>query len=622
MKKTKNPPTRVLPDETKFFVDCKNRIKNGNRSRNLLLCIPIWGWTGAGKTCALLTVQHYADPAEHAVGLRILSDRSEMERLEASSDEYRSLQLGALADATRLRIASISEGFIDKGIWPVGTDEPTPYFLGIRTLAENIGYVFFPDLPGGSFQASDDVALEVLKAAHACLALVEADQYLSTTSQGKLYRDEVEGLISRSAETGVPLCVALTKADRYHGTTTADEAQNRLALVVAAHKEARIEILRVSVIGESSESEANELPPNDKRRPEQLLRAFVWTITEALGRPEGEIRGRIPPVTLNAIERKQRGTGATPIPEVRRIGEFSRGFGVAVAAGIDLGDVVFANAAGELALASVNDSTQPNFQPVGLTGEPPEDVTQLTGRVVGGQFILGLRRAANVIWRGALGDTMLRGALPVKMVSWAPLTHDRIIAVDESGRLHSLKWIGLNSRWEQTEFLGDFVAPGTVLTCGVIDSVLAVVATGTSIEAVAVKGDGRFGDRQSIGLELEFDTETAEINNMGVIAAITSAGELVTSSGEKEQLVGSILADAPIKFALAQDAPLIAFVGDDGRFKMAIVERESVRLTDEQHSPVLPSPPESIVWTRNGECVVVTHADGTWASYRPMGLRV
>src|SRR5258706_16085734 len=117
MKKQKGGTEHSKLDATQFFAECRKSIGEKERNRSLLLCIPIWGWTGAGKTCALLTAHHYADPGVHAIGFRVLSDRSEMERFEASSDEYRSLQLGALADTTKVRLAEISEGFIDKNAW-------------------------------------------------------------------------------------------------------------------------------------------------------------------------------------------------------------------------------------------------------------------------------------------------------------------------------------------------------------------------------------------------------------------------------------------------------------------------------------------------------------------------
>src|ERR1700694_6042407 len=133
-------------DAPDFFDQIKEQLRNRpTTDKNVLLNIPIWGWTGDGKTCALLTLIHYCDPAQHPLGFALVTNALELQALENATDEYKGLNLASIASSTIERLRSLSELFIDNDDWPPGTDEPSAYVLAIRNIAATLGYVIFPD---------------------------------------------------------------------------------------------------------------------------------------------------------------------------------------------------------------------------------------------------------------------------------------------------------------------------------------------------------------------------------------------------------------------------------------------------------------------------------------------
>src|SRR4051812_26913667 len=67
------------------------RLSSRTADEKVLLNIPIWGWTGDGKTCALLTAIHYCEPIEHGIGLALVTDTTDLAGMEAETEQYRGL---------------------------------------------------------------------------------------------------------------------------------------------------------------------------------------------------------------------------------------------------------------------------------------------------------------------------------------------------------------------------------------------------------------------------------------------------------------------------------------------------------------------------------------------------
>jgi hypothetical protein len=358
-------------DDKQFFEKLHGQLKSRQADKNVLVSIPIWGWTGDGKTCAMLTAIHYCDPSQHPLGLALVTNTDELVSLENATEEYRGLNLAGIASATTVRLRELSELFIDNNKWPPGTDEPASYVLAMRSIKETLGYVLFPDIKGGSFRELDQTAREVLRRAHAVLLLVNPEMYVKKSTDGKRYRDDILARVQEFASNKIPVCVMITKADRYKATTDiADQASNLLTMMLDQQPKLDQLLCRVSVVGVEHDLDGKDLPPADKRSPEHLLKACTWLLVQALTRSAPQIRKVLPSLNFQAIE----GDGApikhSVVPELRPVGDFSAAPGRMLCATNDDPSsvaVTFVSDTGEL-LETVIDSAvtqKPEFRRVG-----------------------------------------------------------------------------------------------------------------------------------------------------------------------------------------------------------------------------------------------------------------
>jgi hypothetical protein len=106
-----------------LFEEVKARVATRPKSdRAVLLSVPIWGWTGDGKTCALLTALHYADAVEHALSLAYVTDIDELAELEREAEVYKGLNLAAVAAATKVRLTALRVR--ESGSRPISAPSP------------------------------------------------------------------------------------------------------------------------------------------------------------------------------------------------------------------------------------------------------------------------------------------------------------------------------------------------------------------------------------------------------------------------------------------------------------------------------------------------------------------
>jgi hypothetical protein len=83
---------RRAAEERAFFDDVRGQLAQRSPEKNVLVNIPIWGWVGDGKTCALLTAIHYCDASQYPLGFTYATPE-ELTALEESTDAYRSPDL-------------------------------------------------------------------------------------------------------------------------------------------------------------------------------------------------------------------------------------------------------------------------------------------------------------------------------------------------------------------------------------------------------------------------------------------------------------------------------------------------------------------------------------------------
>lgn len=611
-------------NDEKFFDRLSEMLAQRQPDGNVLLNIPIWGWTGDGKTCSLLTAVHFCDPSLHPLGFSLVSNTDELVALEGSTEAYKGLNLAGTAAATTERLRQLSESFIDKNEWPPGTDEPSAYILAVRDIASTLGYVLFPDIKGGSFRELDETAREVLRKAHAAILLVNPELYAKQTTDGRRYRDEILVRLQKFAEAQVPVCVMITKADLHQGANQFTDTTHKLLTVVVERQKALQGLLcRVSVIGLDKELFDNKLPSVAERNPEHLIKAWIWVVSQALCRPAQQLRDILPSVNIRSVAGRPVSLQLETLPELRQVGDFSGSPGLALCASSDdsrIPSFTFISDTGELLEASFDLSSkeEPKFRTVGTIPEWAT-ATEVESFYLGGEYFVGSKDKCNFIWQGAKGGPLARIPLPFEMASWVPASSRRLLGVDSSGRLHSFRQE--SGKWVQVDFLEGFIAPSAFMICAYLEgSSHALVYNGTSVDGVTILPDGKFGERVAPALSCKYDSPQIITNRLGLCLAINKSDHASLSATGKAVDLGPVKTDATSPVALAPLAPLVAVTGPDLRLTVALVSSGEVRKSGQKHSPVLHDDPRSMVWTRNGELLVATFDDGTWGIFRPLGL--
>ena len=205
------------------------------------------------------------------------------------------------------------------------------------------------------------------------------------------------------------------------------------------------------------------------------------------------------------------------------------------------------------------------------------------------------------------------------MASWVPITARRILAIDDSGRLHSLRYS--NGKWTQADFIEGFILPSNVLACAFVErSSYALVFNGETVEGVAVGADGELGQRVAPDYANKFDSAPVLTNRLGLCLALSTTGVARLSGPEKAIDVGKVEGDAAEPFALAPAASILAVVRPDLRMVALSVAGTQVTTTATSHSPQLDASPQSVTWAQDGTLLAVTFEDKTWRVYRPFGL--
>jgi hypothetical protein len=429
----------------------------------------------------------------------------------------------ALATTERLR--ALSELFIDRNNWPPGTDEASPYILAVRNVTATLGYILFPDLRGGSFRELDEDARIVLQKAHAAILLVNPETYQQRTTDGKRYRDEILARLHEFGEADVPVCVMITKADRFRDQNkAADDTHNQLTMLVDQQKSLKALLCRVSVIGPSQSQDDHQLPSVADRHPDSMLKAWVWVVAQALCRSVEDIRRLLPVINVGRTSNQSVDLKLQTIPELRQIGDFSGSPGRVLCATNDdprSRAFTFLSDQGELLETIIGAGAQPQFMTVG--GIPEWNQAEVDSYYISGELLIGQRSNCNFIWQGTKGGQLTKAPFPFEMASWVPMTPRRILAIDASGRLHSLNYSG--GRWNQIDFVENFISPTPYLTCAYVErSSHVLVFNGKSVEGVAVGPEGNLGTRVALGYTNEFDTPRTITNRLGLCLALNAAG--------------------------------------------------------------------------------------------------
>ncbi len=230
---------------------------------------------------------------------------------------------------------------------------------------------------------------------------------------------------------------------------------------------------------------------------------------------------------------------------------------------------------------------------------------------MGGEYLIGARTKCNFLWQGTKGDSLTKTSLPTELQCWVPQFTKRLLGVDSTGRLHSMRRKG--DKWVQTDFLEGFVSSSPVVACTIVEKAdLLIVFTGSAVAGISIKSDGRFGARFSPELVQTYDGPIVVANRLGLCLATNSAGQVLLSAPLKAIELGAFKADCTAPIALAPNSTTIALIGADLKLFAAIAAGNKIVKTNSDNSPVLHSDPFAMCWSKFGELLVVTFGDKTW----------
>jgi len=413
----------------------------------------------------------------------------------------------------------------------------------------------------------------------------------------------------------------ITKADLYQGPDqAADETHKQLTILIDQQKSLQALLCRVSVIGPDKSPDDEPLPGADARNPDTMIKAWIWVVAQALCRSVEDIRKHVPLVNFGRVGNQSVDLGLQTIPELRQIGDFSGSPGRVLCSSSDdprSKAFTFLSDAGELLETTFEPGVQPQFRAVGNL--PEWDQADVRCYYLAGEFLIGQPSGCNFIWQGAKGGGLTRAPFPFKMESWVPLTPRRILAIDDSGRLHSLRYV--DGKWIQIDFIEGFIPPTAFLACAFVErSSYALVFNGETVEGVAVGPDGELGKRVAPSYANKFDRPPVITNRLGLCLAASTTGVGRLSGPGKAIDIGPVEAGATESFALAPTASVLAVTRPDLRMVAISLIGTQVTTTATSHSPQLHASPQSITWAQDGSLLAVTFKDKTWRVYRPFGL--
>ncbi|WP_157595334.1 hypothetical protein [Plesiocystis pacifica] len=632
MSEPSTPSLSSLP----FFESIRDEFKAQSKRFPRLLNIPTWGYQGSGKTCSILTAIHFCDIAKHGVSLAVPNSSKKIRALEENNPAYKVLGLVPLAETTRTVLSEHNELFVSQCRWPPGTDAPSSYLLEARSVSGKLGYILLPDIMGGSYEKSDSVANNALEASDAVMLLVDPYRYQVQDHQGKNYRDHVVSMIHESVENDTPLCVMLTKYDACESGIV-DDVHKQLAFYLDGQESDgdrfEYEIFRVSVISDTGAADSSQgqakplerLPPIAERSPDSLVRAWVWTLHQALTKSEdaSDVRS-LPQVDLGTVTNGVVPLEASAVPEFRLARE-KRGAPGRVLCSIPVtGESRFVCVSDDLSrLIEVSVDRRTHEQVVESTvtinGMAPGE-ERVTAAAFGRNVFCGPQHT-EILWLGSRFQGLSPVELPLKVSAWVPVSETILVGVASDGSLYSF---GLNrDKWDVKDYAKGFVGESEHFACAMlVDQTGVLVHDGSSFVGIKVDAHGRLGHRFRVAKEMEMPDTYVElaVNGSGYVLVEQTNDRLYFGDEGAPFDLGKVHAEAPCTFALSETRPMLLWVDEEGMLRLGVVGGSGVKISPEWSSAELSGLPSGMCWDYDGEFAMVTFDNGQWAWGRHYGL--
>jgi hypothetical protein len=414
----------------------------------------------------------------------------------------------------------------------------------------------------------------------------------------------------------------ITKCDKFDASDDGiDSVQQRLAIATNSFS-SPVTVTRVSVIGKRI-GEGDDPPPQSEREVDQLLRACIWSLVEAIRanrsiappvRPDDQ---RPPDPALKDVK---------PIPETRAVASAPRpSDSVALLELAEVGGrprVVTMSVNGaiaEVGLAIKSGNLHFSDQvPVASVEEPPEDIDEFAFARLAQDLVGGVARGATCLWIGKLGGPLRRRELPATFASWVALAPHQILGADDRGRCHYL--IESGGKWT-AETLQDVVPPSPNIVCTMASPGTVLVSNGAETRSLTIDTKAREIKERGMGpLKVAMDTPDYCMNGHAVFAGRRKDGGFVVGKGQKAHATAPALDGGLSTFALAKGADVAMFVATDRRLRAVRPIDARVVVTDPAQSFLVPGDSSpALVMSANGRLALVD--DGAvWHLVRILGL--
>lgn len=608
-----------------FYKETMEKLAAMTDDHHIFVNIPVWGYPGHGKTSAILTAIHYCKAHLHGIQLALVTDADDLMPAARHYPQFKANELRVAADTTREFLGDLMGRFFRDNQWPDATEQPAQYLLELQGISGTLGFLILPDLRGGSYEASDEIAKNALQNAHAMVLLVNPADYVSDTDDPRSmdYKKEVLRRIQRCARERIPTCVMITMADAYGANgDAADQTEKELTRLLEGQVQDFKEIsrlTRVSVIGSRGGGPVETPPVPKARKPEALVDAWIWTLQKALAQPREALRKKPPEINLRADVRDPR-IDAPVVPTLRLVASYESSPGVVLGSLNDDGDeadtYLFQTPEGKLIEVRLGrDSSALEILREVMMPDVFDD--DFVVRVVGSTLLVGKPSGATSLLYGARGQLLVRTSLPIALQSWVPVEGRRIVGISDDGAIHSLYLRG--DTWEDTHHVQNLFPPTKIATCGFLATDgLAIVATGAEVMGVNVNSKGRFGDTRKPSINARFNGHACVLNRDGFFAAELADNSLVAGR-EKQVSLGPSHPEWFPNFALCDGAPVVTWATPAGRLRGALLGKNYTP-TPEDVSPLIDSPPTGLCWNSRGQIVVVTLENGALTCFRRQGF--
>lgn len=598
--------------ETKGSLLLASELSN---NEELLVGLPIWGWQGDGKSSAILTAVHYMSAQTNGLQMAPIIYMSEL----ATAEKHNNLSLVAVAKNTRQSIDELNRQFIEEATWVPGTDTGMSYLFKVANLRGTCGFLYLPDLPGGNYQEGRDDAEGVLNEADGLIVIVDPEKYVASGQKSKIYKQEIIGKIHFAGRRGLPLAVFVTKSDKFLSKENSklDDIRNELTIVLDAATQAPTHIFYVSVMGSKTATQTPIaspalLPKESDRNPDEMLSAWIWIISNAFTHAGKRNAPAKLTLSIQAFQSKAKQLAGKPQLEIRHAGEYSSIPGIIIASieesSSGTARLICLAKDGKVYSSSWSHDQleKPNFQEYGQLESFDLEPSEIVVHTIGGDAIVGATTETDCLWLGGLGGALRKTQLPFKAVSWEMVSGDRVIALNEEGKLFSLSNSG--TKWNQIDYLNALstIEKGAFLKY-VAPERLCIVSNGTEPPlGIILEADHRFGEKREIEYKFEFTGFDAKMN-ASLFIGKSDESKLTIRVGSVSESIESI-SESISMIGIGQSSNRAAYFNDEN--KLMVVTAPNGKITQVPYADAFEEPyPNRILWSCQDRVVFLSFGD-------------